>query len=234
MAAKRDFRDLLAECAWHTVQRWGIQDQVASQEDLAQAARLGDESTFLNVAAPCLGKDRQHRLSALFPYLASGEGCEHLVQAGRRWNAKGIVSATAKALTDIKQSLLANWSPARVGMMARALLAITASRLNPIAGRLGAALEAEADPVSLITAYAGAFRRNDQSTLQAVDTVIIEDPVLGTLAVEMAGRLLNHIGAADLLDQPSRDKVVNRLALLIDEMLKGADRQESASLVSNQ
>jgi hypothetical protein len=233
MVAYHDFRDFLIDCAWRALQEWEMQDRVASQQNLAGAARLGDETSFLDVAGWTTEERQQRCLSGLFRWASSEEERQHVIEEGRRWDVKAIAAATARALTGIKQSLEDSWSPAKAGMLSRALPAIAASGFNPLAGRLGTALGVEADPVSLIRAYANAFCRNDRSALQAVDTAIIEDPLLGPLAVEMAGRLLNHIGAADLFDPASRDKVVSCLALLIDELLKRADRQETESAVSN-
>jgi|GEM_PF-4954571 len=215
----QDFRDLLAECAWRGLQQWELEAVVVSRESLLEVARLGDETTYLNIAGVGSAEDRQY-LSGLLSWLDSGDGCEYLRQEGQRWRVQRTAAAAVRALTVIKESLQGNWTPARAGMLARALPAIAASRFDPIASRLGAALKVGDDTESLITAYADAFCRDDRSTLQTVDRVIIDEPVLGTLTIEMAGRLLSRIGAADLLDPASKEKVISCLALLIDGLLK--------------
>lgn len=215
-----DFRDLLAELTARGSRAWGLSETVAP-EALREAARLGDEATFLYVAGVRPDEDNASCLSQMVSNLDSEATREALVREGKRWKVRSIVTASVKALSCIKQSLDDDWSPARAGMVFRALPIMAGCRFTPLGERLTQVLGAEAKPEILIGAYTAAFCRNDRKVLAAVDAVIIDDQGLGTLALEMASRLLQQLGGRTIwLDQSATDRLVNCLALLIEGIIR--------------
>jgi len=236
MVVTTDFRDLLVELTARSSRAWGLPETIVSREALAEAVRLGDEATFLDVAGYGSPKEKDGLLG-LLSWLDSEQGHERLMLEGERWEVRGIVAVAAEALVRVKQSLEDDWSPAMVGVVLRALPVMAASRFSPLGDRLAHMLGVEANPGTLIETYADAFCRRDREALSAVDAVIIDDRVLGTLAMEMASRLLHQLGGkAKWLDESVTGRLVDCLTLLIDDMIKksavkcgGNQRDEEAT-----
>lgn len=77
-------------------------------------------------------------------------------------------------------------------------------------------MEVEPEPESLIVSYSDAFCRRNEEILAAVDRLILNDKVLGPVAVELAGRLMLQFGYdCTYLKKESREALINCLTLLI-------------------
>lgn len=219
MIVCRDFRNLLAESTWRALQTWHADSIGASLDGLMEIAKLGDENTFLDAAA-FAADDKERCLSELIPWMNSEMGHKYLMQEKQHWQVKHFIITITEALADIKQSLERNWSPARAGMLSRALPAIAASRFNSLGHTLSGILKVDANPESLLKAYAMIFCHNDRSILEIADKSIIDDPYLGTLILEMAGRTLDDNSKARFIDPSNKDEVVSCLALLLDGIMR--------------
>jgi hypothetical protein len=123
-------------------------------------------------------------------------------------------------LDNIRVSLEEDWGLGRVGRLIRALLVIGGSRFTPLAGRLAQVLEAKAEPGDLILKYTDAFTHHDTRVMAEVEDIILEDNILGTVAVEMTARLLRHLGSEkSVIPKENRETIINCLALLIDGII---------------
>lgn len=225
MTQVSDFRDLLAQLTVKCAQTWGLSDTVAPGA-VREATMLADEATLLHVAESGFGKGKDSWLPNLVSGLDTEAMREAIASQGQQWRVGTITEAATRALSDIRQSLEAHWSPARAGMVLRALPVLAGSRANPLGKTLGYLLGVEALPQDLMTAYADAFRRKDLKLLADVDMAITSDQSIGMLAMEMASRLLGQLGGeADRVHKSASDRLVSCLASLIRDVTKDSQAE---------
>jgi hypothetical protein len=73
----------------------------------------------------------------------------------------------------------------------------------------------------MIVAYSEAFCKRDEAVLDAIDRMIVKDQVLGPVAVELTGRLLQYFGFDGYnLDKKSRESLIDCLVLLVSSALE--------------
>lgn len=239
MTAPDDFRDLLARSVILGARVWGIAETEVPPEMVKEIAWLGDEATFLNVLGISPTEDN-NRLLKLSSFLGSIEVVDALRQEGEHWRVTGIVAAANKILQAVRNTLAVDSSPSRVGRLLRAMPLMAASRFTSLGHRLGQILGVDPVPETLIVAYCEAFCRRDEEILAAIDRVILNDKVLGQVAVELAGRLMLKLGYdGTYLDKKSRDALINCLVLLIGSAKEkvvssnaGIDRQNTGEEIA--
>ncbi len=234
MTGPDDFRDLLARSVILGTRVWGLAETLVPPKMVEEIAWLGDETTFLNALGISPTEDG-NRLSQLSSFLDSDEVVDALSYEGERWRVTDIATAANEILQEVGNSLAANSTPGRVGRLLRAIPIMAASRFTDLGNRLAQVLMVDPIPEALIVAYGETFCRRDEEILVAVDQVILKDKVLGTVAVELAGRLMLKLGYDGIyLDKKSREALINCLVLLIGSVKEkvvssnaGIDRQNT-------
>jgi hypothetical protein len=223
MTVDCDFRELLTRSVKTGLKVWDIPETMVPPKTVKELSRLGDEATFLSAIGITSDEYKEYPLPPP-SFFDSDIATSILGHEGERWKVSNFVSAAQKALQPIGNSLAEDSAPARVGRLLRALPLIAASRFSNIGSRLARILGVDSKPEALVIAYSKVFSQYDEEKLAAVDRLILDDTVLGPLAVELAGRLMLKFNCdATYLDKDSREALINCLTLLIsgDKQQKG-------------
>jgi hypothetical protein len=219
MVRESNIRELVAEGVIRGAKTWGVENQV-SAENVKEVVDLGDEATYLNTLGFSPTEDIE-RLERMAKLLESQEAAQALRREGQRWQVTGIVNTAVDILPRIAESLAVEASPGRVGRLMRAIPVLAGSHSSPLALSLSRVLNAEPFPNAMITAYGQAFCQREETILAEIDRLIIDDRILGPLALELTGRILKHLGWDGFnLDAQSREALVNCLTLLVHSALE--------------
>lgn len=218
MTNRCDFRDLLAKSVTLGARVWGLPESLLPLDTVKEASRLGDESTFLHAVGISPDQNRK-RLLQLCSFLDSNEAADALSYEGERWRIGSIVTTVNETLQEIGNKLAEDLTMVQAGKLLRALPVMAGSKFTTLGNRLAQVLGTNPGPEALVAAYGDAFCRGDEKVLAAVDRMILDDEVIGLVAVELAARLMRQLGYDGThLSRESREALINCLALLIGEM----------------
>ena len=213
-------RDLLTKNITSNAGVWGVDEREVSPAAVQNIIQLGEESTFLNAIGLSPTEDKE-RLQQLATWLESDQAAQAWFHTGQRWRVSGIMQAASEVLPRIANSLKIDLSAGRVGRLLRALPVLAGSQYTPLGANLSRVLDVAPLPEDLIPAYGEAFCQRNEAVLAAVDRLIINDRVLGPVAVELTGRLLSEFNFDHLdLDPQSREALIDCLVLLVSSALE--------------
>jgi hypothetical protein len=220
MTTSCDMRDILVKNTMTGAEVWGLNERVVSPEAIQEITRMGDNSTFLNAMgfSPTEDRERLHRLAS---FLASGEAAKVWRHEGRRRRVADMVNTASEILPKIANSLTNDSSPGRIGRLLRAMPIMAGCQFTPLGDNLSRVLKVEPVSEAMIVAYSETFCKRDEAVLAAIDRMIVKDQVLGPVAVELTGRLLQYFGFDGYnLDKKSRESLIDCLVLLVSGALE--------------
>jgi len=222
-------RDLLTKNITSKAGVWGVDERKVSPAAIQEVIQLGEESTFLNAMGLSPTEDKE-RLQQVAAWLESGQATQAWYQESQRWRVTGIMQAASEVLPKIANSLKIDLSAGRVGRLLRALPVLAGSQFTPLGVKLSRVLDAESLPEALIPAYGEAFCQRNEAVLGAVDRLVVNDRVLGPVAVELTGRLLSEFNFDHLnLDPQSREALIDCLVLLVSSALEKVEDESNPS-----